>query len=549
MLRRFAILRWRPALQAHAWIVALTNRVTSERKTGMATLKRADSKKLNETRPRSCIACTENEHSVQLIRPCRSCNSDYCIDCVLDMFLAATTDNGRMPPRCCVLIQIHTILGHLTHDQAKQYRAKFEEWITPIKTYCPSPTCSAFIPEKRLPTTLPNPTTPPSLKSVLTEVLLKVSSSGSARFFRGELDITELPGFTNVVKNHIDLSMIQGNLDRYRSTNDVTVDMRLLVSNAKEYNGEGHPVTAAANELFSKYLLEISDATDRLITATSTPTGPQLFACPKCHVAICSDCKQVEHTGNACDISAADHETAMLETFEYKRCPRCKAGVKKMFGCSHMACICGAHWCYWCQKSTNECDGSCDEREADDEEEDDYDGEEDDHANEASEVEMMESRLQPRSNAGNVENAAPTSPRPYHRIVNLDAGGDRRWAETDYDFGEEPEEEPYSQIWSCHHTFKAYEAPLDDGFNRGDLDRMECNRCFEQVRAQKAALPPETSSKKRQKNASRPKDIVSTNPRPDATDGANGQAALECSRCRLVVCVKCRDKYNAPEGS
>ena len=187
------------------------------------------------------------------------------------MFLAAIEDSSRMPPRCCTLIQIHTILGHLTHEQAKQYRMKFEEWITPIKTYCPSLTCSAFISEKRLPTALPSSAVQPSLTSILSEVLSKVSSCSSARFFRGEMDITELPGFTNVCVKHIDLSMMQDNISLYRSTNDVTMDMRLIVSNAKEYNGEGHPVTVAANELFATYLVEISNATDRLISASNIP--------------------------------------------------------------------------------------------------------------------------------------------------------------------------------------------------------------------------------------------------------------------------------------
>lgn len=248
----------------------------------MAAPQAVQSNTTNEQPRRSCIICCEpeGEGHFELIKPCRSCKSDYCIDCLLEMFISATNDPSRMPPRCCTLIQIHAVVEHLTEDQAKQYRTKFEEWISPTKTYCPVPTCSAFISEKYLPS-IP-PSTPPTLKSVLKEVLIKTSSSGSARFFRGEMDITELAGFTSVVKQHIDLTIMQDKIESYRSTNDLTVDMRLLVSNAKEYNGDKHPVSLAANELFNQYLLEVSKATDLLITATRTPAGPQILGCPKC---------------------------------------------------------------------------------------------------------------------------------------------------------------------------------------------------------------------------------------------------------------------------
>ena len=94
-----------------------------------------------------------------------------------------------------------------------------------------------------------------------------------------------------------------------------------------------------------------------------------------------------------------------------------------------MQCVCGAHWCYWCQKSTQECDGACEEREEEDDEEDDYDSEEDDILDEQRELNTAESRSEPRVIAGNAQMPPPTSTADF-RIVNLDAGGDRRWAET-----------------------------------------------------------------------------------------------------------------------
>ena len=103
----------------------------------MATRKRSASKTSQQQQPppRACIACTELESEVQLIQPCRTCAMDYCTGCLASMFEDAVTDSTRMPPRCCNLIQIHTILGSglLSDEQAKAYREKFEEWITPAK--------------------------------------------------------------------------------------------------------------------------------------------------------------------------------------------------------------------------------------------------------------------------------------------------------------------------------------------------------------------------------------------------------------------------------
>ena len=217
----------------------------------------------------------------------------------------------------------------------------------------------------------------PSLKSVQTEIVEQVTKSSPARFFRETMDITQLPGYTKVIDDPMDLSMIKHKLSssKYKTTAELTGDIKLIVTNAREYNGERHPVTRAAEEFFERYLQEVTKATDRLISSYSNSASDKLFACPKCHIAICVSCRQIEHTGSPCDTSAQDHELAMLETFGYKRCPRCKAGVKKMFGCSHMQCFCGAHWCYYCQKSLDQCDGSCEARAID--EESDFDEDDD----------------------------------------------------------------------------------------------------------------------------------------------------------------------------
>jgi hypothetical protein len=268
---------------------------------------------------------------------------DYCTGCLAGMFTDPIKDNTRMPPRCCNLIQIHTVLGNdlFPDNEAEAYREKFEEWITPVKTFCPSPTCSAFIPDRKLPNSTSTSTATsdmPSLQSVLSEVLEEVTKTSPARFFRAAIDESQAPNYYQIVTTPMDLSIIRKRLlsSHYRKADDLTNDMRLIVTNAREYNGDKHPITKTAVQFFDRYFEEVSKAMDRLIGSFCVAGVETMFACPTCHIAICTLCKQIEHTGAPCDTSAQDHELAMLETFGYKRCPRCKAGVKKMFGCSHM---------------------------------------------------------------------------------------------------------------------------------------------------------------------------------------------------------------------
>lgn len=574
---------------------------------------------------------------------------DYCGSCLVGMFQSATNDTIRMPPRCCNLIQIHTALNFgedsLTSREVTAYQEKFEEWISPTKVYCPYPRCSAFIPERKQPSidsnTNPNSEVP-SLKSILSEILEELTKSLPARFFRGDMDLKQFPDYHKIVHNHMDLTIIRNRLlsSHYKTSSDLTKDVRLIMKNATVYNGEKHPVAKAAKQLFDGYLEESFKATDRLVKlCADLPIVETLFACPKCHIAICVSCKQIEHTGQPCDTSARDHELAMLETYGYKRCPRCKVGVKKMFGCSHMQCVCGAHWCYYCLRSIELCDGACEARFYEEEEED-YDSEEDgSEMSEAGEVreptpratepsavagaEAARSSLTGPTNGPAVRlNSTPayidgiTLPRPNdssqmsrrrrlnmallegelehanrtahtdqnentpsnvaypqslqlrgdgHWYVvgrenvhdaalaaesnnapaNLDGGGPRRWEDGDYNFGEEPDDTGVAQVWSCYHEFERYNAPPADGVNRGDLSQMECNRCFVRVRPKKEETKPPSSKKRRKVNAqsqgSKNDPILIKDGSPAPT--AEPKTAWECVRCKLVVCVGCKDRY------
>ncbi|KAK4949522.1 hypothetical protein LTR10_012140 [Elasticomyces elasticus] len=471
---------------------------------------------------------------------------------------------------------IHTA-AELSEQDAVNYRNKFEEWITVDKTYCPSPTCSAFIPERLLPTN-DTPAPVPTLLSVATDILSAVAKDPSARFFHGDIPITQLPGYSAVVTRPMDLEMVKARLPTYKSITDMTKDMQLMLSNTKHYNGSEHPIAKTADQLFEVYVSELSGVANEIVLLISNTRSRDHFTCSRCHVAICVKCKQFEHAGQ-CDTTARDHEVAMLAQFGYKRCPLCRHAVKKMYGCPHMQCVCGAHWCYYCQRSINDCDGGCDGGT-----EEDYDEEDATGSSDASDEDDMEgvddiTPVEPADATSPVQRttdmvlykpianleghttfetpahqtAAPLSQRSPPRPVNLDAGGTGRWAGADMNFGEEPgEEDAYDQVWSCSHEFAPFML-LDDAFNHGDVSKMECNKCFVHVTPTQPIKAPRKIIKLKRKRTT-VKAPTTSQQLPTKTETATAitqstDSAMECRYCRLVVCQACQGKLEAVQAA
>lgn len=122
------------------------------------------------------------------------------------------------------------------------------------------------------------------------------------------------------------------------------------------------------------------------VPTCSTFIPPRLFSknetkvlCITCSVTICTKCKQQADDNHIC--AKIEQREAILNTFHYKICPKCGTGVMKMFGCPHVRCQCGAHWCWDCQRPINACyqkpcrvareDGQHSEQSADDFDSDD----------------------------------------------------------------------------------------------------------------------------------------------------------------------------------
>ncbi|KAF9690847.1 hypothetical protein EKO04_011024 [Ascochyta lentis] len=343
-----------------------------------------------------CIGCCmplpkerDPKYGREVIKPCRSCNSTYCVTCVRSMFLNACKDSTRMPPRCCVQIHLHHVKPHLATEEIIEYRSKYEEWSTPKPFYCPIPTCSVFLPERLL----PQPAGPKGKRKV---------DSG-----------------------------------------------------------------------------------------TGTPTSPN-FQCPKCEGEICVDCRQLAHPGNLCatlDLGVDAETAALLKAWGYKRCPKCNQGLKRMYGCNHMECRCGAHFCWGCLKSNDECQArSCYE-------------DEDDHYGSDSEPDEPE----PLSAAGNdtevtaagqqrafeegpeiitpttIEAAADTVviPQPTSRPRNLDGGSTRYWEDQDLNFGDEPNDDIQDRAWDCYHSFEPHTVSFASSISQHpSTHELECVKCW-----------------------------------------------------------------------
>ncbi|KUJ15631.1 uncharacterized protein LY89DRAFT_782914 [Mollisia scopiformis] len=99
-------------------------------------------------------------------------------------------------------------------------------------------------------------------------------------------------------------------------------------------------------------------------------------SCPECGVSVCTKCRALAHIDNCPESDLDPALEEQLKKWKIKRCPKCLNGVRRVFGCAHIECRCGAHFCWECLQPIGTCDGSCEDSERDESEpeEDDLDG-------------------------------------------------------------------------------------------------------------------------------------------------------------------------------
>ncbi|EMD60393.1 hypothetical protein COCSADRAFT_72816, partial [Bipolaris sorokiniana ND90Pr] len=196
------------------------------------------------------------------------------------------------------------------------------------------------------------------------------------------------------------------------------------------------------------------------------------FACPACESSICSDCRLTAHPSSACNVSefGIDEETTrLLKSWGYKQCPKCRHGIKRMFGCTHIQCRCGAHFCYNCMGNPDLCGDSCVEDE-------DYEVESDDGS-------MLEPPESPETSSTQGEHQ-DTEPHvaPPAEAVNLDRGSASYWAGQALDFGEEPGQDFADRAWNCFHFFKPFKIDLAQALTTDSSHAtLECVKCWSTI--------------------------------------------------------------------
>ncbi|KAI6710876.1 IBR domain-containing protein [Diplocarpon mali] len=100
----------------------------------------------------------------------------------------------------------------------------------------------------------------------------------------------------------------------------------------------------------------------------ATETDAQILkvnvTCPECQALICTSCRSLAHDED-CPMEELDL-AKQLQHWKIKRCPRCRVGVSKMYGCNYVGCQCGAEFCWVCLRPADVCKKFCQEMEAPD---------------------------------------------------------------------------------------------------------------------------------------------------------------------------------------
>ncbi len=367
--------------------------------------------------PKPCVTCTvilNPEDGAALDHYlCPGCSSPYCIPCLKSMFLGACRDQSRMPPRCCRVIQLSAILPHLSNQEAALYRNKYEEWSTPSPLYCPVPSCSAFIPNRLLP--VPPKVVPVKAGDSLFEVLPRLTENSEVIVTEGKASSTQAI-LDQALPAHSDGTVVDTEVGKANCA-DASSDPgepTFLIADTEE----GPPKNTAT---------QVSDQ-------STMPTLPSV-SCPQCDVKICLGCKQLDHPGTACPPELDPSMAKLLKKWKIKRCPRCHAGVKRMYGCAHMRCHCGAQWCWNCLEPIQVCDQDC---------------------------------QQDESEETAVEDGGDEQVEDLDEAIVMDD----QFARDNYDFGAEPNQDDLVP-WNCsHYWVRSVEQ---------QKEQLECQQCWKLI--------------------------------------------------------------------
>lgn len=362
------------------------------------------------------------------------------------------------------------------------FKRKFEEWSTPNRIYCPVPTCSAFIPTRLFPKPAP----------------IRSKSKKAAVEHKG----ARTPPVQTVIFG-----------------TGVKMDIHTP------------PATPPSSE---------SESPTSLLQAVPVP-------CPQCNVHLCNLCKQLSHAGPCLSKEDIDPDLeAALKKWGVKRCPKCRTGVRRMHGCSHMRCRCGAQFCWYCTGPIENCrEEGCDEEIESDRRDREVNGDDDEDpapeddaevGDETEDPDLTDLQREERREAREAPAAARRRAALVQRTGNHDAGHD--WRALGLNFGDEPNVDE-QDVWACDHRWtRLVESdlhPLPD-------TQLECQRCFGPVHAamQPSHDNPELAEGKYLFNLSGMKFLFDND--DDAADYDDLETRARAENERLEVMVEEQEK-------
>ena len=98
---------------------------------------------LGETRSETCVICRDGIRGVVVKAPC---GDAYDIECLVDLFRAATVDESLFPPACCRQpFDLRLVRQYLNKELATLVDKKTIEFGTKNRVYCHRPFCSTFV--------------------------------------------------------------------------------------------------------------------------------------------------------------------------------------------------------------------------------------------------------------------------------------------------------------------------------------------------------------------------------------------------------------------
>ncbi|KAI0388473.1 IBR domain-containing protein [Xylariaceae sp. FL0594] len=104
----------------------------------------------SETATISCTACREDSVPDASLRRL-PCGHSYCSGCLGIMINQASTEESRMPPRCCTQpVPTSLIKSTLSREEQIRFLKAVLQFSTPwaVRIFCPNPSCCDFIPPR-----------------------------------------------------------------------------------------------------------------------------------------------------------------------------------------------------------------------------------------------------------------------------------------------------------------------------------------------------------------------------------------------------------------